>query len=161
MPSSTKAGVNERRFERFFTEHSPHTQLLGKKRYVRGNVEISVDQSFVHEGVQYLVEVDSANMAKLLTGQYVLLNQLYPGDKAQVAFLLIHSYRAYNPRRSTNNLELINSELYGGNGIPFGAIHMNTLAHGWAGGASGFIDMFGMPNRLLQPAPNSLLERNL
>ncbi len=146
MPSFTRAGENERRFERIFGEYSPDTKLLGKKRYVRDNVEISVDQSFVHGGVEYLVEIDSANMAKLLAGQYVLLNQLYLGHKARAAFLLVHTYRAYNPQRSTNNLTLINRELYSGHGIPFGAIHIDALAQGWDRDVAGFIDMFNIPN---------------
>jgi hypothetical protein len=153
MSSTTRAGDNERRFELLFCESAPHTPLLGKQRYVRGNVEISVDQSFVHEDVQYLIEVDSANMAKLLAGQYVLLNQLYSGEKRQAVFLLVHTYQNYNPQRSTNNLALINSELYGGNGIRFGAVHINSLAQGWANGVSGFINMFNLLDPLVKPTP--------
>ncbi|WP_349572749.1 hypothetical protein [Azotobacter salinestris] len=139
MPTRTKAGENERRFEDLFRKSAPTTPLLGKKRYTRGEVEISVDQSFIHEGVEYLVEVDSANMAKLLTGQYVLLNQLYTGDKGKAFFLLVHTYRAYNPKRSTNNLALINHELYDGDGIKFGAIHIDDLMQGWVNGVEGFL----------------------
>jgi hypothetical protein len=141
MPIRTKAGENERRFERLFRESAPTTPLLGKRRYVRGEVEISVDQSFSYDGVEYLVEIDSANMAKLLTGQYVLLNQLYTGDKEKAFFLLVHTYRAYNPKRSTNNLALINNELYGGKGIAFGALHIDELSQGWADGVEGFLGM--------------------
>jgi hypothetical protein len=139
MPTRTAAGANERRFEQLFRKYAPDARLLGKKRYVRGDVEISVDQSFVYNNTEYLVEVDSANMAKLLTGQYVLLNQLYPGDKTQAFFLLVHTYRAYNPRRSTNNLALINSELYNGSGIAFGAVHINSLSQGWANCSAGLL----------------------
>lgn len=139
MANRTKAGENERRFEKLFREHAPSTELNGKKRYKRGEVEISVDQSFMHSDVEYLVEIDSANMAKLLTGQYVLLNQLYSGDKAKAFFVLVHTYRKYNPTRSTNNLELINKELYSGKGIAFGALHIDQLSQGWADGVSGFL----------------------
>ena len=78
MTSKTRAaaGDNERVFEALFEERAPETPLMGKRRYVRGNVEISVDQSFTHNGTTYLVEVDSGNMAKLLVGQYLLLNCL-------------------------------------------------------------------------------------
>ena len=57
MPSDTRtaAGENERVFEALFKERAPQTSLLGKRRYVRGNVEISVDQSFSHAGTTYLV----------------------------------------------------------------------------------------------------------
>lgn len=139
MPNRSVAGQNERRFERLFREYASDTELLGKKRYVRGEVEISVDQSFIHKNTEYLVEVDSANMAKLLAGQYVLLNQLYQGDKTRAFFLLIHTYRAYNPRRSTNNLALINNELYGGSGIAFGALHIDSISQGWSNGPEGLL----------------------
>ncbi|MDN3559253.1 hypothetical protein [Vreelandella neptunia] len=141
MTTRTKAGENEHRFEQLFQRYAPNTALNGKKRYKRDNVEISVDQSFIHEGVEYLVEVDSANMAKLLTGQYVLLNQLYTGNKAHAFFLLVHTYRAYNPRRTINNLELINKEVYGGTGIAFGAVHIDQLSEGWADDVSSFLAM--------------------
>lgn len=142
MPTKKKAGENERCFENLFKRNVPDTPLQGKKRYVRGEVEISVDQSFLYNDVEYLVEIDSANMAKLLTGQYVLLNQLYTGDKRKAFFLLVHTYREYNPKRSTNNLTLINDDLYGGNGIAFGALHIDSLSQGWTNGVAGFLDLF-------------------
>ena len=140
MPTRTTAGENERRFERLFRQYAPDTPLLGKQRYSRGEVEISVDQSFVHNNIESLVEIDSANMAKLLTGQYVLLNQLYPSNKTSAFYLLVHAYRAYNPKRSTNNLTLVNSEIYGGQGIAFGAVHIETISQGWINGVEGLLD---------------------
>jgi len=139
MPTRTAAGENKRRFERLFQQYAPNTPLLGKQRYARGEVEISVDQSFRHDDIEYLVEIDSANMAKLLTGQYVLLNQLYPRNKTGAFFLIVHTYRAYNPGRSTNNLTLINNELYRGRGIAFGAVHIDALSQGWANGPKGLL----------------------
>lgn len=89
-----------------------------------------------------MVEVDSGNMAKLLAGQYVLLNQLYTGDKKQTCFLVVHTYSQYNPERTTNNLALINSELYDGNGIAFGALHIEKLSNNWTNGIDSFLEIF-------------------
>jgi len=54
--------------------------LAGKKRYKdpiekADSAEISVDDSILlPDGRLVLIEVDSANMAKLIAGQYALLN---------------------------------------------------------------------------------------
>lgn len=44
----TPVGDNERIFEALFEEQAPRTPLLGKRRFSRGKVQISVDQSFTH-----------------------------------------------------------------------------------------------------------------
>jgi hypothetical protein len=91
-------------------------------------VEISVDESLMHSGRQFLVEIDSANTAKLLVGQYVLLNQLYPHSEPPPFFLVVHLYKGYNPRRTVRNLSLVNQQLYGGKGCEFGAVHFSEFA---------------------------------
>lgn len=142
MPSDTRtaAGENERVFEALFKERAPQTSLLGKRRYVRGNVEISVDQSFSHAGTTYLVEVDSGNMAKLLVGQYLLLNCLLSPSDKPAFFMVVHAYKKYNPIRTIANLSLVNQELLKGNGIPFGAIHIGSLTDEWSNGAHGLLE---------------------
>lgn len=135
-----RAGDNERRF-RELCARGNGVQLLGKRRFATGDVNISVDESLLHKGTEYLVEVDSGNMAKLLVGQYVLLNQLYRPRPHQPFFLVVHTYGSrgrgegvqsrslsYNPARTVNNLQLVNQQLYGGNGIPFAAVHLDSLA---------------------------------
>ncbi|MCA3215532.1 MAG: hypothetical protein ING39_08940 [Burkholderiales bacterium] len=130
----TSAGTNERKFEALFRAHLPLTPLNGKRRYTQGNVQISVDQSFTYDGTTYLVEVDSGNMAKLLVGQYILLNHLVPSNDRPAFFMVVHAYKDYKPQRTTANLSLVNQELLNGKGIPFGAVHLNSIANGWPNG---------------------------
>lgn len=140
MTDRARSGDNERRFKELCSRASG-VQLLGKRRFAAGDVSISVDESLLHKGTEYLVEIDSGNMAKLLVGQYVLLNQLYQRGAHSPFFLVVHAYGgrgngddspsgslAYNPVRTVNNLQLVNQQLYGGVGIPFAAVHLNSLA---------------------------------
>ena len=142
LPSTfkrTTAGTNERKFEQIFNLKGEAVVLTGKQRFASGKVQISVDQSFEFNGTDYLVEVDSGNMAKLLVGQYVLLNQLRKSKKPAY-FLVVHTYKKYNPQRTVHNLSIVNQGLLDGNGIPFGAVHMDELAH-WSGGVSGLLSL--------------------
>lgn len=148
MTSRPKAGDNERKFEQLFNAKSAGVNLLGKQRFVSGEVEISVDQSFEHDEKDYLVEIDSGNMAKLLVGQYVLLNQLRDSKKAAF-FLVVHTYKNYNPMRTVHNLNLVNRGLLGGKGIPFGAIHIDSLAN-WSSGVVALLNLLHVPNPPLQ-----------
>lgn len=125
-----RAGHNERRFQQL--ARSLGAALKGKQSFKQGKVKISVDESFTHKGRQYLIEIDSGNMAKLLVGQYVLLNQLHPQSNTPPVFVVIHNYKNYNPERTVRNLELVNQQLYAGKGLDFGAMHMDQLDH-WDG----------------------------
>ncbi len=101
-----------------------------------------MDESFVHGGNEYLLEIDSGNMAKLLVGQYVLLNQLRKDAVQPAVFLVVHTYKAYNPDRTLENLRLINRQLYKDNGIPFRALHVSAL-ESCAPGLSHVLALFG------------------
>ena len=140
----TKAGDNERKFKTLFETNVPGTPLTGKQHYELSGIKISVDQSFEHEGKEFLVEIDSGNMAKLLVGQYVLVNQLRLLPK-EAFFLVVHTYKEYNPMRTVNNLHLVNQKLYGGKGIPFGAVHINHLTK-WSGEVPGLLAMLKVPD---------------
>lgn len=145
FPKRVLAGTNERLFKTLI-ERAPDIRLLGKRRFAVGDVEISVDESLEYKGVEYLVEIDSANMAKLLVGQYVLLNQLHTSRKKPPFFLVVHAYKKYNPHRTLHNLELVNQQLYAGKGIDFGAVHMTELV-GWAGDFGALLELVHRPNR--------------
>lgn len=129
MPASpkprAKAGANERIVAELLTKAGIH--LRGKRRFKNGNVVISVDQCFQHGGTEYLLEVDSGNMAKLLVGQYVLLNELYTPRPKSTVFLVLHTYKNYNPDRTLQNLRLVNQQLYAGEGLYFGASHLSVI----------------------------------
>lgn len=139
MANHSKAGDNERKFEQLFNAKSAGVNLLGKRHFASGQVEISVDQSFEYDGRDYLVEIDSGNTAKLLVGQYVLLNQLRVSMKAAY-FLIVHTYKNYNPMRTVHNLKLVNHGVLGGKGIPFGVIHIKSLTE-WSGGVSALLKL--------------------
>ena len=137
------AGRNEKRFINLFRTRFGNNVLEGKKVFRNSDsVEISVDNSFRHGNLEFLIEIDSGNMAKLLAGQYTLLNELYTGNKENCIFVVIHTYKKYNPERTTKNLALINSSIYQGKGIRFFAMHISELEDwvAWKGKSlNGFI----------------------
>lgn len=132
VPTTVRAsaGHNERRFQQL--ARSLGATLDGKQSFKQGEVKISVDESFTHNDRQYLIEIDSGNMAKVLVGQYVLLNQLHPQSSTAPVFVVIHNFKNYNPLRTVRNLALVNQQLYAGKGLEFGAMHMDQLDH-WDG----------------------------
>lgn len=117
---TTKAASNEKVFKKYFEAKFGQNILGGKVSYSSNDksVRISVDESISIAGKKILIEVDSGNMAKLLVGQYVLLNELTCRDITGIIFVTIHFYDSYNPERTTNNLKLINNNLYSGLAIP-------------------------------------------
>lgn len=127
MTERIKAGTNEEKFAEIMRQKAPEVTLNGKRRFKSGEVSISVDQSLEYNGIRYLIEIDSQNIAKLLVGQYVLLNHLYDQEKEKALFLVVHAYKNYEPHRTIKNLQLINKILYSDKGIPFGAIHLSML----------------------------------
>lgn len=139
------AGTNEGLFKEL-VQRSHDTRLLGKRHFCGGDVKISVDESLEHNGTEYLIEIDSANMAKLLVGQYVLLNQLHTNWTKPQFFLVVHMYKNYNPQRTLHNLELVNQQLYGGKGIDFGAVHFTEIKD-WSGDFEALLQLVHRPNR--------------
>jgi len=120
-----KAGDNEKAFIDYFSEVFGENILKGKRVFKskEDSVEISVDNFIYHLGKQLLIEIDSGNMAKLIVGQYVLLNELCD-IKEEVLFLVIHLYKdkngkQYNPGRTISNLKFINKKVYANKGIRF------------------------------------------
>lgn len=148
MTTRSKAGDNERKFKEIFEKKSGRIPLRGKQCYESADVEISVDQFFEHKGKEFLVEIDSNNVAKLLVGQYVLLNLLRQSTK-EAFFLVVHSFKKYDPMRTVKNLQLVNEKLLAGKGIRFGAIHIESLSR-WKGGVPGLIKLLDVPNKSLQ-----------
>ncbi len=125
------AGDKEKLFRDLFASRVKDAALLGKRRFVGENVEISVDDHFSSNGVQYLVEIDSGNMAKLLVGQYVLLDALRGTDNRTSTFLIVHTYKNYNIVRTLENLHFIKDRLR--LSLEFMVVHMDTIA-AWEGG---------------------------
>jgi len=120
------AGTNEKKFAKVLNEKI-NAQLKGKLNFKSkdGGVSISVDDSLVSDEWIVMFEIDSANMAKLIAGQYTLLNILARDDEKtkgkKLLFVIVHYYKNYNSERTSKNLSLINSSYYNGLGIPFRA----------------------------------------
>jgi hypothetical protein len=121
------AGDNEKVFIDYFESKFPNI-LKGKKSFKNGTYEvsISVDNSFLYNGVEILFEIDSGNMAKLLAGQYTLLNNLCTQIDNKI-FVVIHYFNAYNPQRTLNNFNLINNEMLLGNGMRYCAFSIESF----------------------------------
>jgi len=113
------AGKNEKLFEAAFPFKA---ELKGKLVFKsdKYDVQISVDNHLVipEKNMTVLFEIDSANAAKLIVGQYVLLNQLLH-NKDNHLLVVLHYYKNYNIERTVNNLNLVNEQIYQGKGLKF------------------------------------------
>jgi len=145
----TAAKDNEKIFLKLFSEKVSGTTLSEQKTFAikdekRRKLSSSVDCYFEHDNRQILVEVDSYNMAKVLVGQYLLLNQFRDEALTNPLFLVVHTYSNYKPERTIKYLEHVKDKVLQGKGMPFGVIHINTLQD-WAGGDAGsFIGLFNV-----------------
>ncbi|MCF3194131.1 hypothetical protein [Pseudomonas bubulae] len=115
------AGDNEKKFKDFVANKFGNSALGGKRTYssvfdgYEEKVSISVDQSIFLDDTSILIEIDSGNYAKLLVGQYALLNGMYNGDHSGTLFLVVHCYKSttkgetkeYSPVRTMKNLNAI------------------------------------------------------
>jgi hypothetical protein len=74
-------------------------------------IKTSVDFKINLGGINFLIEVDSNNVAKIIFGQYLLLNKAK--DLPQKPFLIIiHCYDGYNIERTNKHLDYA-KEVYG------------------------------------------------
>lgn len=105
------AGKNEKKFISKFQSQYGNGKLGGKRRW--GNQDesnISVDNCIKKNSKEVLIEIDSGNMAKLLVGQYFLLNELIPKEEKEntdFIFVVVHYYKDYNTDRTEKNLKLV------------------------------------------------------
>ena len=116
----SKAGENEKKFKKLISDRFGTGLLQGSQTYKNydADVSISVDDMIEIDGKRILFEIDSGNYAKLLVGQYVLLNQIIE-DQENVLFVIVHYYTQYNCERTRKNLQFINEGLYKSEGMPF------------------------------------------
>lgn len=123
------AGNNEKKFKAEIESFYGNQIFSGKKRFIQDDVEISVDQSIEFNGQTFLFEVDSGNYAKLIVGQYVLLNLLMDEElRDKSIFVVVHYYQDYNINRTIKNLKKVNESLYNGKGIKFVILTPNQLS---------------------------------
>ncbi|EPI4820961.1 hypothetical protein [Vibrio alginolyticus] len=140
-----KAKDNEKVFLEHFKKKVPNVALIEQKSYsVKDSksrrVSSSVDFYFEVDDHQVLIEIDSYNMAKVVVGQYILLNQLKDHTITNPMFLVIHTYKGYNPERTVKYLDYINETNQGY--FPYGVIHIEQLEKWNGGSANEFIALF-------------------
>lgn len=139
----SRAGDREKQFISFCNSIDSNL-LSGKISFENSDkVYVSVDNSIITDKEIILIEIDASNQAKLVSGQYTLLNLLQdsPSNKyidlvkdKKLIFFVVHCYGSYNknkynPDRSKNNLKLINRLAFGSNGLDFGSIHIDDLTN--------------------------------
>ncbi|MEE6185099.1 hypothetical protein [Bacillus pretiosus] len=132
--SESVAGSNEIKFSNYFETKFGKYVLKGKRTFKTQdkNVSISVDNSLKLGNKEILIEIDSGNMAKLIVGQYVLLNKLYKNRDNEILFLIIHYYKdkngkEYNPIRTERNLSLVSESIFGSEAIKYKAINTESF----------------------------------
>lgn len=137
-----KAGTREKQFIDLCNAIDDKL-LSGKMSFENSErVYVSVDNTIVLDNEIILIEIDASNQAKLVSGQYTLLNLLKdkPSKRYKdivkgksLIFFVIHCYGSsdknnkYNPDRSKNNFKLINQLAFRNNGLKFGSIHIDDL----------------------------------
>jgi hypothetical protein len=138
---------NEKKFLDLFHSKVRGDALLEQKKFtikddMKRSLSCSVDYYLEHDNRQILIEIDSYNMAKVLVGQYLLLNQFHDKTLTNPLFLVVHTYKNYEPGRTIKYLAHVKDKVLKGNGMPFGAIHINTF-NSWVGGdTDGFVQLF-------------------
>jgi len=115
--SKTKAGVNENNMKEKLGNNIKGKIIFGRSDTAKlKSANISVDGYFEYNKKLYLVEIDSENQAKLLAGQYILIDCLYDTSNNEVTkkysldkvvFLVLHCHKDYKPIRTIKNLEVI------------------------------------------------------
>ncbi len=139
-----KAGTRERQFIELCNSID-NNLLSGKMSFENSeNVYVSVDNSIILDKEIILIEIDASNQAKLVSGQYTLLNLLkdkpskrYKGTVSgkELIFFVIHCYgnsdknNKYNPDRSKNNFKLINKLAFNDKGLKYGSMHIDDLTN--------------------------------
>jgi hypothetical protein len=138
---------NEKIFSQNFSEKVGNVNLLdgrafSKKDHKNRKLSSSVDHHFQLDGREILIEIDSYNMAKVVVGQYLLINILSSEKLNNPLFLVIHTYKDYKPERTIKYLEYVNTALLKETGMPFGVIHMDKFFNWQGGDAASFIKLF-------------------
>ena len=137
-----QAGTRERQFIDFCNQID-NKLLSGKISFTdKEYAEVSVDNSIILGNAVILIEIDSSNQAKLVAGQYTLLNILRskPLTKyedivkgKELVFFVVHCFgndargNRYNPERSRRNFSLINREAFSNAGLKYGSIHIDDI----------------------------------
>ncbi len=77
---------------------------------IKDDLEVSVDFIWEINGVKILFEVDSYNAAKIVFGQYILLNHTKEYQNNCI-LIVIHCYKKYNIERTEKYLKFAQEKL--------------------------------------------------
>ena len=77
---------------------------------INNDLQVSVDFIWKEENLTLLFEVDSYNAAKIIFGEYVLLNQV-KSYKGNCILVIIHCYKKYNIERTKKYLKFAEDNL--------------------------------------------------
>ncbi|RKL66470.1 hypothetical protein CR203_14305 [Salipaludibacillus neizhouensis] len=119
-----KARTRENEFKRYLRQKYGSEYFIGNTTFSNeDSVSISVDEKIdCTDNSTILIEFDTGNYAKLIVGQYILLNELYQENTSEEVFLVIHANKHYNPERTIKNLKFIKSGLLENKGMNFCAL---------------------------------------
>lgn len=124
---------NEEKFKNWLNLQNNFNFQHSHKRWTSqcGNdIHISVDFQLTEDNDKHLIEVDSGNMAKLLVGQYTLLNLIMnPKERMASDFWVVHFYKNYNCHRTIKNLEFVRNKLPIQDPLSFNVVHWNHIKH--------------------------------
>ena len=77
---------------------------------IKDDLQVSVDFIWETNGIKILFEVDSYNAAKIVFGQYVLLNHTKEYQNNCI-LIVIHCYKNYNSERTKKYLDFAQEKL--------------------------------------------------
>jgi hypothetical protein len=78
--------------------------VKAKSEVIIDDLKVSVDFIWKEKKLTLLLEVDSYNAAKIIFGEYVLLNQI-KSYEANCILVIIHCYKKYNIERTEKYLK--------------------------------------------------------
>lgn len=135
------AGDNEKKLRNLVLDKFGQIALAGKRSYASyfdghdGKVYISVDDTILlPDGRMILIEVDSGNYAKLIAGQYALINGLFDGVRDKTLFLVVHCYKSsknkkeYSSSRTIKNLNAIQKFNCNAAWLPYAALTLSEFS---------------------------------
>lgn len=141
-----RAGDNEKRLKEALETFGI---VLGDKVFFKerlseeASATVSVDAQIASGNRRLLVEIDSYNMAKVVAGQYTVINSILLREHAptEQVFVVVHCYKGYRPERTRQLLTYIDKTVFKGKGLPFVACTYEAfvaLCHE-AGGADALV----------------------
>ena len=132
---------NERNFWRRLNHKNGAICIPGHAKYPpkakKSDPSISIDGKIAVGKRCILIEIDSGNAAKLLIGQYVLLNLFYRGGRNKTLFLVVHYYKGYNAERTRKHFEFVAREVLQRKALPFVVFGKQDFFSLWSASRTG------------------------